>query len=160
MRFEQILHSIPAWRYADGPESGIVISSRARLARNISGFPYTHRAGDDQLREIVESVLDAASGGEALMFCERYTGPIHVLVTDVVMPHMDGYAVAAELRRNPALARTPIVAVTSYAMAGDRERILAAGCNGYMEKPINPDTFIAELLAYLAPDLPTGAYEK
>ena len=43
----------------------------------------------------------------------------------------------------------PIVAVTSYAMVGDRERILAAGCTGYIEKPINPETFVAEVESYL-----------
>ena len=62
---------------------------------------------------------------------------------------MDGYAVAGALRENVALADVPIVAVTSYAMVGDRERILAAGCNGYIEKPINPDTFVDELAAFL-----------
>lgn len=62
MRLERIFHSIPAWMNPDGPESGIVISSRARLARNVSGFPYAHLAGDDKLREIVDTVLDTANG--------------------------------------------------------------------------------------------------
>jgi two-component system cell cycle response regulator DivK len=62
---------------------------------------------------------------------------------------MDGYAVAAALRRMPSLDRVPIVGVTSYAMVGDRERILAAGCNGYIEKPINPETFADELAPFL-----------
>jgi two-component system cell cycle response regulator DivK len=53
------------------------------------------------------------------------------------------------LRNNPALAEVPIVAVTSYAMVGDRERILAAGCQGYIEKPINPETFMAEVEQHL-----------
>jgi CheY-like chemotaxis protein len=52
---------------------------------------------------------------------------------------------AREWRNNPALKNTPIVAVTSYAMAGDREKTMAAGCNGYLEKPINPETFVAEV---------------
>ena len=43
----------------------------------------------------------------------------------------------------------PIVAVTSYAMVGDRERVLAAGCMGYIEKPINPETFVTEIEQYL-----------
>ena len=72
-----------------------------------------------------------------------------LILLDIQLPVMDGYAVARELRSNPALARVPIVAVTSYAMAGDRERVLAAGCAGYIEKPINPDTFMAELEQYL-----------
>jgi two-component system cell cycle response regulator DivK len=58
---------------------------------------------------------------------------------------MDGYAVARALRALPALQTVPIIAVTSYAMVGDREKCLAAGCNGYIEKPINPDTFVAEI---------------
>ena len=53
--------------------------------------------------------------------------------------------------RNPALADTPVVAVTSYAMPGDRDRALAAGCDGYIEKPINPDTFVSEVARYLKP---------
>lgn len=78
-----------------------------------------------------------------------------LILLDIQLPVMDGYAVAKELRRNPALAGTPIVAVTSYAMAGDRENVLAAGCNGYIEKPINPDTFLTEVLAFV-PASPTG----
>ena len=55
----------------------------------------------------------------------------------------------AALRRMPSLDTVPIIAVTSYAMVGDRERILAAGCNGYIEKPINPETFADELAPFL-----------
>ena len=65
------------------------------------------------------------------------------------MFHRDGYAVARELRLNPSLKGTPIVAVTSYAMPGDREKALEAGCNGYIEKPINPSTFAATVEGYL-----------
>jgi len=62
---------------------------------------------------------------------------------------MDGYTVARELRSEPALRNVPIIAVTSYAMVGDREKSLAAGCNGYLEKPINPDTFVTEIERFL-----------
>lgn len=70
-------------------------------------------------------------------------------VLDIQLPSMDGYAVAQKLRGNPALSQTPIVAVTSYAMPGDRERAIASGCNGYIEKPINPETFVSEIEHYL-----------
>lgn len=73
-----------------------------------------------------------------------------LILLDIQLPVMDGYAVAQELRNNPALNDVPIVAVTSYAMAGDRERTLAAGCSGYIEKPINPDTFMAEIERHLS----------
>ncbi|MFZ5918267.1 MAG: response regulator [Chloroflexota bacterium] len=72
-----------------------------------------------------------------------------LILLDIQLPGMDGYAVARELRGNPSLMRVPIVAVTSYAMVGDRERVMAAGCAGYIEKPINPETFIAEIEQYL-----------
>jgi two-component system, cell cycle response regulator DivK len=72
-----------------------------------------------------------------------------LILLDIQLPEMDGYAVARELRKNPALKDVPIVAVTSYAMVGDRERTLEAGCSGYIEKPINPDTFRNEIEDYL-----------
>jgi len=68
-----------------------------------------------------------------------------LILLDIQLPRMDGYAVARALRQNSALATVPIVAVTSYAMPGDREKALAAGCTGYIEKPINPDTFVTEM---------------
>jgi len=72
-----------------------------------------------------------------------------LILLDIQLPVMDGYAVARELKSNPALADVPIVAVTSYAMAGDREKCLSAGCVGYITKPINPETFVAEMEKYL-----------
>ena len=71
------------------------------------------------------------------------------ILLDIQLPEMDGYAVAAELKTHGELAGVPIIAVTSYAMVGDRERILAAGATGYIEKPIDPDTFVGEIRAYL-----------
>lgn len=77
--------------------------------------------------------------------------PILILL-DIQLPVMDGYAVARELRSSPKLADVPIVAVTSYAMVGDREQALSAGCSGYIEKPINPLTFISEIEQHLPKD--------
>jgi two-component system cell cycle response regulator DivK len=73
----------------------------------------------------------------------------HLILLDIQLPFMDGYAVAHALRKIPALKDTPIVAVTSYAMPGDREKTIAAGCNGYIEKPINPETFVTEIERHL-----------
>ena len=72
-----------------------------------------------------------------------------MILLDIQLPVMDGYAVARNLRQNPDLAETPIVAVTSYAMHGDREKVMEAGCNGYIEKPIDPDTFVAKIEQHL-----------
>jgi two-component system cell cycle response regulator DivK len=94
----------------------------------------------------VETASDGKSGIEAA----NAIRPDAILL-DIQLPEMDGYAVARVLRSSPSLQGTPIIAVTSYAMAGDREGVLAAGCNGYIEKPINPDTFVAQIEAFLPP---------
>ena len=74
-----------------------------------------------------------------------------MILLDIQLPAMDGYAVARALREIDALRETPIIAVTSYAMVGDREKALAAGCNGYIEKPIDPDTFVSEIARFHIP---------
>jgi two-component system cell cycle response regulator DivK len=71
-----------------------------------------------------------------------------LILLDIQLPAMDGYAVARALRGIPSLRQTPIVAVTSFAMMGDREKALEAGCNGYIEKPIDPDTFVSEIMRF------------
>ncbi len=89
----------------------------------------------------------APDGQEGITLATRIKPDLILL--DVQLPVMDGYAVARHLRSNPELKETPIVAVTSYAMAGDREKAIESGCTGYIEKPINPDTFMAQVEGYL-----------
>ncbi len=87
---------------------------------------------------------DGRSGIASALSCD----PLAILL-DIQLPEMNGYQVAAELKKLPQLDHVPIIAVTSYAMVGDREQILAAGATGYIEKPINPETFVAEIISYL-----------
>lgn len=75
-----------------------------------------------------------------------------VILLDIQLPVMDGYAVARHLRKQPTLATTPIVAVTSYAMPGDREHAMAAGVTDYIEKPINPDLFVDQVRKHVEGD--------
>ena len=95
------------------------------------------------------TVVPARSGPAGIELADQVRPDLIIL--DIQLPLMDGYTVAREIRRNAALAEVPIVAVTSYAMPGDRERTLEAGCNGYIEKPINPDTFRSQIKAHLPP---------
>lgn len=88
----------------------------------------------------VVCAADGLRGIEAARACVP-----SLILLDIQLPTMDGYAVAQALRRIESLRDIPIVAVTSYAMPGDREKATQAGCTGYIEKPINPDTFIAEM---------------
>ena len=92
-------------------------------------------------------VIHAWDGKEGIALA-RQAKPDLILL-DIQLPVMDGYAVAHELKGDRELRDVPMVAVTSYAMLGDRERILSAGCVGYIEKPINPATFVAEIEQYL-----------
>ena len=94
-------------------------------------------------------VVPAESGPVGIELAGRIRPDLILL--DIQLPGMDGYAVARALKSDAALRAVPIVAVTSYAMLGDREQALAAGCNGYLEKPINPRTFVAEIERFLQP---------
>lgn len=92
--------------------------------------------------------VHAAMDGQAGIDMANQLKPDLILL-DIQLPVMDGYAVAQNLRANPQLSSTPIVAVTSHAMVGDRDKAMQVGCNGYIEKPINPDTFMAEVELHL-----------
>ncbi|HPC58322.1 MAG TPA: response regulator [Kiritimatiellia bacterium] len=95
------------------------------------------------------SVVSSADGPSGIEEAARLRPDIILL--DIQLPGLDGYAVARALRQNPALDAIPIVAVTSYAMPGDREKALEAGCTGYLEKPIDPDTFVDSIERFLPP---------
>jgi CheY-like chemotaxis protein len=92
-------------------------------------------------------VIGARTGREGIEKALQHKP--RAILLDIQLPEMDGYAVAAELKKNNEMREVPIIAVTSYAMVGDRERILAAGATGYIEKPIDPETFVGEIRKYL-----------
>lgn len=94
-------------------------------------------------------ILQAETGPQGLEMASGSQPDLILL--DIQLPGMDGYAVASALKNKPQLKHIPIIAVTSYAMSGDREKCLAAGAEGYIEKPINPDTFVAEVERFLRP---------
>jgi CheY-like chemotaxis protein len=91
--------------------------------------------------------LLARSGEEGLRIATELRPDLILL--DIRMPGMDGYQVAAAIRSTSGLEHTWIVAVTASAMVGDRERITAAGFDGYIQKPINPETLLATLQPFL-----------
>ena len=93
------------------------------------------------------TVLSARDGREGIDMAVRVKPAMIIL--DIQLPLMDGYEVARRLSANTETEDIPIVAVTSYAMVGDREKTISAGCTGYIEKPIDPETFIDEIEKYL-----------
>jgi len=94
-------------------------------------------------------ILQAETGPQGLEIAAAVVPDLILL--DVQLPGMDGHAVARALKSDPQLKSIPIVAVTSYAMVGDREKCLEAGAEGYIEKPINPESFAQEVERYLRP---------
>ena len=90
-----------------------------------------------------------ACDGEAGLAKARRNRP-DLIVCDIQIPKLDGYGVARELKGDVQLRAIPLVAVTAYAMVGDRERMLAAGFDGYIAKPIDPETFVRQIVSFLA----------
>ncbi len=74
------------------------------------------------------------------------------IVMDINLPDFDGFEATRRIRASKANGDIPIVAITSYAMAGDMDRILAAGCTGYFEKPIDPLTIVDKIHHVLGMD--------
>ena len=97
-----------------------------------------------------------ASGGAEGIRLAREQRPDLILM-DLQMPEMDGYEAAAEIKeRGRGSTGAPIVAVTAFAMVGDQERILSSGFDGYISKPIAPDTFVTQVERFLPPELRVG----
>ncbi len=92
------------------------------------------------------TVIEAMNGEDGINMAQEADPDIILL--DIQLPGMDGYEIAQRIRSMPDLATIPIIAVTSYAMAGDREKAMAAGVNDYIEKPINPGTFLDQIGEY------------
>lgn len=91
-------------------------------------------------------VISATDGVEGIELAKTLTPDLILL--DIQLPGMNGYEVARTLRGMDNLKETKIIAVTSYAMVGDRDKALESGCNGYIEKPINPETFLDEIALF------------
>jgi two-component system, cell cycle response regulator len=75
-----------------------------------------------------------------------------LILCDVQLPRVSGYEVVRQLKSDSALRTVPVVAVTAFAMVGDRDKLLAAGFDGYLAKPIVPETFVKQVEAFLQPE--------
>lgn len=97
------------------------------------------------------TVLAAMNGAEGLA-CARQEH-LDLVVSDLQMPLLDGYEMLRAMRADSAIPRMPMVAVTAFSMPGDSSRALAAGFDGYLSKPIDPETFVQSIEAFLPPAL-------
>lgn len=99
-------------------------------------------------------VKTAANGKEALTILEDFDA--NLILTDLSMPVMDGWVLRSHVKNNPKLAQIPIIAVSAHAIAGDQDRALEAGFDGYMTKPINIRTLPDDMRsAYIQPTVDT-----
>jgi CheY-like chemotaxis protein len=92
--------------------------------------------------------ISCETDGEAGL-ASALCGDFDLVLTDILMPGIDGLEFARRFKSDPRTAGTPLVAVTALAMTGDRERILSAGFDGYIAKPIDPRKFAGEIAAFL-----------
>jgi two-component system cell cycle response regulator DivK len=102
----------------------------------------------DMLGNAGYELIEAESGEEALMAVE--TQRPDLILMDIQLPVMDGYEATRRIRSKPELKSIPIIAVTSYALAGDEAKALAIGCNAYIAKPFSPRALLAKVQAHLA----------
>ncbi len=114
-----------------------------------------HPASLELLRYLLAAngydILSAEDGEAALDLARRDTPDL--IICDLQMPKKNGYEVVRQLKSEPALSAIPVVAVTAFSMIGDRERVLAAGFDGYLSKPIEPEEFVTLIEQYLPPSL-------
>lgn len=92
-------------------------------------------------------VTFAENATEALSAVEQQV--FHLILMDINLPDIDGYTLTAQLREKQALEHVPIVALTANVMKGDREKSLEAGCDGYIQKPIDVDLLPRQIEVYL-----------
>ena len=99
-------------------------------------------------------VKTAQNGKEALEMLEEFGA--NLILTDLSMPVMNGWEMRSRVKNNPKIARIPIMALSAHAIAGDQERALEAGFDGYLTKPVNIHTLLDDIrLAYVKPVLET-----
>ena len=109
--------------------------------------PVNRRLAVFLLRSQGYEVREATTALEALEMLEKERPDL--IVMDIQLPGMDGLEATRKIKAQPATTDIPIIAVTSYAMKGDREKAMAAGCAGYVTKPIDKNVFIQEVAARL-----------
>ena len=94
------------------------------------------------------SLIEAVNAAECLKVLEN-TKPDLILM-DINMPDMDGYTLTAKIKTTPGFERIPILALTANVMRGDKEKTLEAGCDGYIQKPLDIDQLLKEIERFLA----------
>ena len=133
--------------------SGIVTMSARILI--IEDNPANLELMDYLLKSSGHEVLAAMDGERGLELARRENPQL--IICDIQIPKVDGFGVARQLKADERLRHIPLVAITAFAMVGDRERMLAGGFDEYVSKPIDPQAFVAQMEAFLRPHPPSPA---
>ena len=102
-----------------------------RRVLQAAGYRVIEAANADQAHEVLKSNIP------------------DLILMDINMPDIDGYTLTSQIKSNPLLQKVPVVAITANVMRGDREKVFKAGCNGYIEKPIDVDNFLEQVALFL-----------
>ncbi len=103
------------------------------------------------IRRVLEAdgftVIECANPNQAMALAQQVQP--NIILMDINMPEVDGYTLTARMKSTPGFENVPIIALTANVMRGDRERSLEAGCDGYIQKPIDIDTITSQIDRYL-----------
>jgi CheY-like chemotaxis protein len=121
----------------------------------VEDHPASLEMMDYLLRAMGYETLLAKDGPSAIEIASRE--PPDLVVCDLQLPHMSGYEVAEHFKNDARLRAVPLIAVTAFSMAGDREKVLSAPFEGYYSKPIDPERFVRDMEQHLEPALRAGA---
>jgi len=135
---------------AAGPECGCPERAEGKRRHRIliiEDDPASVQLYSYLLRAFGYKTMVAADGVDGLDTARREQPDL--ILCDIQLPGLDGVKLMQELKGDPFLRKTPIIAVTAYAMVGDRQRLLRAGFDGYIPKPIVPETFVEQIKNFL-----------
>jgi CheY-like chemotaxis protein len=111
-------------------------------AANLELVEYLLKAGGHR-------TLAATDGAEGVRMAREQLPDL--VICDLQMPVLNGYEALQQLRGDPALRAIPVIAVTAFSMPGDREKVVQAGFDGYLTKPIDPETFLQQIEKHIRP---------
>ncbi len=129
------------------PEGNFNIMSDSKTILHVEDNPENRLLVRRLLLSEGYQVVEAENANRALEYLKSNRPDL--ILMDINMPDIDGYTLTHRLRENPGLAATPIIAITANVMRGDREKTLQAGCDGYIEKPIDIDNFSEQVARFL-----------
>ncbi len=143
-----------------GGQAGAGEADDPEVRRRLAGMRVLLVEDNDINQQVGRGILEAAGVAvavagngrtalEALRAAQAGPEPFQAVLMDIQMPEMDGYAATGVIRQDPALADLPVIAMTAHAMRGDRERVLEAGMNDFVAKPIEPRRLYAVLAQWL-----------